>query len=73
MTTIHVDLKTAGQTLPEQQALTACSSVKIVFHNFAVADVLEDYLETMEAAAALADPTNQERVSWEVLKARLGL
>lgn len=73
MTTIYVDLKKAGQSLPDQHAFTACSSVKVVFRNFSVPEILEDYLDTMEAAAALADPGNEARVSWEALKTRLGL
>ena len=72
MAIIQVDLKKEGQALPEHHAYTACTSMKVVFPNFAVPDVLEDYLDTMEAVAALAD-SDQERVSWEVLKAHLGL
>ena len=35
--------------------------------------MLEDYVDAVEAQAALNDPDNAERVPWEQLKGRLGL
>jgi hypothetical protein len=73
MNTIHVDLKRAGESLPDRYASTAGAAIKIVFHHFASPDILEDYIDAVEANAALSDPGNQQLVSWEAIKARLGL
>ncbi|MBI4492688.1 MAG: type II toxin-antitoxin system Phd/YefM family antitoxin [Chloroflexi bacterium] len=45
----------------------------IPVEDFALLEQLEDLVDLEEARKALADPANQERISWDKVKVDLGL
>jgi hypothetical protein len=51
------------------QPVTITSGFKVVLVPF----ILEDYLDAIEARAALEDPENREHIPWEQLRDKLGL
>lgn len=66
-TEVEIQVKSTGPG-----GMTAAVEVggwKLVLDPF----MLEDYLDAVEARAALADPENTERIPWEDLKGKLGL
>jgi hypothetical protein len=70
MSTLEITRKSAGPEgstiAPEQQAPLAG---KILLAPF----MLEDYVDALEAHAALEDPENSQRIPWEQLRDKLGL
>ncbi len=71
--TTEITRKSAG---PEGAAISAdqppappWASFKVHLTSF----MLEDYVDAVEARAALNDPDNAERVPWEQLRGHLGL
>lgn len=71
MSTVAVEIKRkfgpeGASIAPEQRAR---SGLKIRLVPF----MLEDYIDSIEAHAALEDPENSQRIPWEQLKEQLGL
>jgi hypothetical protein len=70
--TVEITRKSAGPegaTVLQGQAANFRKGSKCIFASF----MLEDYVDSVLAQQALADPDNVERVSWAQLKERLGL
>ena len=69
MSTVEITRKSAGpegaSIAPEQ--VPAPSKVRLAPF------MLEDYLDAVEAHAALEDPENSQHIPWEQLREQLGL
>ena len=71
--TIEITRKSVGpegaSLSGDQPPVPAPTSFKVHLTGF----MLEDYVDAVEARAALNDPDNAERVPWEQVRERLGL